>query len=120
MRKFVEKLHAAGQHWAPIFNPAITVQKGYRAYEEGNAHDLWIKDVSGQPYKGQVGVCLCVLRLVQREPYSTLFDSLSCCYLLKVWPGEVVYPSYLGDKASKWLKSQMQNMHDQVPFDGMW
>lgn len=27
-----------------------------------------------------------------------------------------MYPSYLGDKAAKWLKSQMQSLHDQVPF----
>jgi hypothetical protein len=36
--------------------------------------------------------------------------------LLQVWPGEVVYPSYLGDKAAPWLKSQMQVMYDQVSF----
>jgi hypothetical protein len=35
---------------------------------------------------------------------------------LQVWPGEVVYPSYLGDTAAAWLKSQMKNMYDQVPF----
>lgn len=33
-----------------------------------------------------------------------------------MWPGEVVYPSYLGDTAGAWLKSQMKNMYDQVPF----
>lgn len=54
MQEFASKLHAAGQHWAPIFNPGISVQKGYRAYEEGSAHDIWIKDVNGDPYKGQV------------------------------------------------------------------
>jgi hypothetical protein len=36
--------------------------------------------------------------------------------LLQVWPGEVVYPSYLGDKAAPWLNSQLQAMYDQVPF----
>jgi alpha-glucosidase (family GH31 glycosyl hydrolase) len=55
MRQFVDKLHADGQHWAPIFNPGISVQPGYRAYEEGNARGIWIKDVNGNPYKGQVG-----------------------------------------------------------------
>lgn len=90
MRQFASKLAAAGQHWAPIFNPGISVQQGYRAYEEGSAQGVWIKDVNGNPYKGQV------------------------------WPGEVVYPSYLGDTAAAWLKSQMKNMYDQVPFDGMW
>lgn len=33
-----------------------------------------------------------------------------------MWPGEVVYPSYLGDTAAAWLKNQMKNMYDQVPF----
>jgi hypothetical protein len=54
MRRFADKLHAAGQHWAPIFNPGISVQPGYRAYEEGNAQGIWIRDVNGNPYKGQV------------------------------------------------------------------
>jgi alpha-glucosidase (family GH31 glycosyl hydrolase) len=57
MRQFVDKLHADGQHWAPIFNPGISVQPGYRAYEEGNAQGIWIKDVNGNPYKGQVRPC---------------------------------------------------------------
>lgn len=54
MRQFASKLAAAGQHWAPIFNPGISVQQGYRAYEEGSAQGVWIKDVNGNPYKGQV------------------------------------------------------------------
>jgi alpha-glucosidase (family GH31 glycosyl hydrolase) len=55
MRRFADKLHASGQHWAPIFNPGVSVQQGYRAYEEGSAQGLWIKDINGNPYKGQVG-----------------------------------------------------------------
>lgn len=58
MRQFVDKLHADGQHWAPIFNPGISVSKGYRAYEEGTAQGVWIKDVNGNPYIGQVRVAV--------------------------------------------------------------
>jgi len=47
-------MHAAGQHWAPIFNPGISTSKGYRAYEEGTSEGIWIKDVNGKPYIGQV------------------------------------------------------------------
>jgi alpha-glucosidase (family GH31 glycosyl hydrolase) len=67
MRAFASKLAAAGQHWAPIFNPGISVQQGYRAYEEGSAQGVWIKDVNGNPYKGQVRAC-CVC-----------FVGLRCC-----------------------------------------
>lgn len=59
VRQFVDKMHAAGQHWAPIFNPGISTSKGYRAYEEGTAEGLWIKDVNGKPYVGQVRRRLC-------------------------------------------------------------
>jgi hypothetical protein len=75
MREFASKLHAAGQHWAPIFNPGISVQSGYRAYEEGSAEGVWIKDVNGNPYKGQVGAahkCTCTRGVDQIRQWQSI------------------------------------------------
>jgi hypothetical protein len=54
MKAFAAKLRARGQHWVPIINPAVGAQPGFRAFDEGNRDDIWIKDTSGKPYVGQV------------------------------------------------------------------
>lgn len=54
MRKFVEKIHEAGMSWVPIVDPAITVDPGFRAYKEGNADGVWMRDYKGETYVGQV------------------------------------------------------------------
>ncbi|WIA20052.1 hypothetical protein OEZ85_005917 [Tetradesmus obliquus] len=91
MKAFAAKLHARGQHWVPIINPAVGAQPGFRAFDEGNRDDVWIKDTSGRPYVGQV------------------------------WPGAAVYPDYLAaPNISSWLQRQLTTFYRQAPFDGMW
>jgi len=55
MRAFVDKLHKAGQQWVPIHDAAIAKQAGYKAYEDGTRDDVWVKDMHGKAYVGQVG-----------------------------------------------------------------
>lgn len=38
----------------PILDPGIHVQDGYAPYEQGLAQDVFIKDITGKPYTGQV------------------------------------------------------------------
>uniref|UniRef100_A0A383VTZ3 Maltase n=1 Tax=Tetradesmus obliquus TaxID=3088 RepID=A0A383VTZ3_TETOB len=92
MRALVQQLHAKGQRWVPILNPGVGTQKGFRAYEDGNRNDIWIKDFTGQkPYLGQV------------------------------WPGPAYYPDYLASKnVSSWLKRHLRAFYEQAPFDGVW
>lgn len=54
MRAFVDRLHSAGQHWVPIHDAAISKQAGYKAYEEGTRAGVWVKDMHGETYVGQV------------------------------------------------------------------
>jgi alpha-glucosidase (family GH31 glycosyl hydrolase) len=54
MRAFVDKLHSQGQKWVPIHDAAIAKQKDYKAYEEGSRANVWIKNMHGDPYLGQV------------------------------------------------------------------
>jgi alpha-glucosidase (family GH31 glycosyl hydrolase) len=91
MRAFVDQLHADGLQWVPIHDAAIAKRGGYKAYEEGSRDDVWIKDMRGETYVGQV------------------------------WPGEAVYPDYLAAaNVSSWLQAQLQAFYDQAPFDGLW
>lgn len=55
MRSFVAQLHRAGQRWVPIHDAAIAKQPGYKAYEDGEKANIWIKDSRGEAYVGQVG-----------------------------------------------------------------
>ena len=52
----MDKLHGDGQQWVPIVDPGILIDPGYPAYDEGLKDDVFIKDASGQPYHGQVGL----------------------------------------------------------------
>ncbi len=51
---FVNKLHANGQHFVPIVDPGIMVKDGYPAYEDGMKRDIFVKDLAGGYYLGQV------------------------------------------------------------------
>uniref|UniRef100_A0A383WFG9 Maltase n=1 Tax=Tetradesmus obliquus TaxID=3088 RepID=A0A383WFG9_TETOB len=91
MRALVDKMNAAGQQWVPIHDAGISKMPGYKAYDEGNAAGIWIRDYKGQPYVGQV------------------------------WPGEVVWPDYVGNaNTSAWLTEQVANFYKQAPFGGLW
>jgi hypothetical protein len=54
MRAFVEQLHANGQHWVAITDAAVAVDKGYAAYEDGEANRVFLQSQEGGTYLGQV------------------------------------------------------------------
>lgn len=56
MQAFVDKLHANGQRWVPILDPIIHIKKGYAPYDEGIKEDIFVKDITNNPYVAQVPV----------------------------------------------------------------
>ncbi len=54
LQAFVARLHAAGQRWVPILDPGIHIRSGYYAYDSGVAQDVFLRDISGGYYVGQV------------------------------------------------------------------
>ena len=48
------RLHANGQRWVPILDPGIHIRSGYYAYDSGVAQDVFLRDISGGYYVGQV------------------------------------------------------------------
>ncbi|KAF6264757.1 glycosyl hydrolases family 31-domain-containing protein, partial [Scenedesmus sp. NREL 46B-D3] len=91
MREFVASLHAAGQRWVPIIDCGIPVAQDDAAYQEGIAAGVFVKDLSGKPYVGQV------------------------------WPGATHYPDFTSvTKTWPWWQRQLQRMYSQVQFDGIW
>ena len=48
------QLNKNGQRWVPILDPPIHIKPGYAAYDSGIAQDVFVKDITGRPYVGQV------------------------------------------------------------------
>ena len=90
LRAFVEALHTGGQHLVPIVDPGIMVTAGYTAYEEGMAADVFIRDIKGGYYLGQV------------------------------WPGPTYFPDFLHPNAQNYWTDQLREFYKQVPIDGVW
>lgn len=90
VKSFVDTLHKNGQHFVPIVDPGIMVMSGYDAYEEGLKLDLFIKDVKGGNYLGQV------------------------------WPGPTYFPDFFHPSAQQYWTDQLSSFYDAVPVDGIW
>ena len=54
MQEFVATLNKNGQRWVPILDPPIHIKPGYAPYDSGIAQDVFVKDITGNPYVGQV------------------------------------------------------------------
>lgn len=89
-RKFVEGLHEDGMKFVPIIDPGIMVYADYEAYEEGLEKEVFVKDVSGGYYLGQV------------------------------WPGPTYFPDFFHPSTQDYWTKQLKSFHDMVPVDGLW
>ena len=54
-------MHEKGMKYVVIVDPGIKVDKGYPAYDRGIEADIFIKDITGQPYLGQVTPLSCAI-----------------------------------------------------------
>ena len=61
-----------GQRWVPILDPPIHIKPGYAAYDTGIAQDVFIKDITGNNYIGQVSLQTlgCTSTTMRRSPPS--------------------------------------------------
>jgi len=87
---FVSQLHANGQHFVPIIDPGIFIQEGYTAYDEGMEKDLFIKDMQGTGYMGQV------------------------------WPGPTYFPDFLHPESQDYWTTQLKTFWNMCEPDGLW
>jgi hypothetical protein len=69
MASFVRRLHASGRRWVPILVPVIGATRGFAPYVDGLAGGVFVTDVRGDPYVGQM------------------------------WPGATVWPDFLDNAA---------------------
>lgn len=94
---FLEELHAAGQYYFPLLNPAIYVPDPtnasdiYPPYNRGEALDVYVKaGDSNVPYYGVL------------------------------WAGIQAYVDFLATKAQEYWTGEIVRYHDRLDFDGYW
>eukprot|EP00250_Pteridium_aquilinum_P007406 c17128_g1_i1 orf=145-2781(-) len=90
MQSFVNKLHANGQKYVIIIDPGIKYDTSYDTYQHGIQKDVFIKDVNGENYLGQV------------------------------WPGPVNFPDFFHPNADSFWTTEIANFHQTLSFDGLW
>ena len=54
LQAIINGLHSRGQRFVPIVEPVVHVQQGYAVYDSGIKDDVFVKDVRGDNYMGQV------------------------------------------------------------------
>ncbi|KAG8581126.1 hypothetical protein GDO81_007563 [Engystomops pustulosus] len=93
---FADYLHAGGQKYIIILDPAISNEGllgglPYEAYERGQQLGVWVNESDGQtPLIGEV------------------------------WPGVTVFPDYTNDECTKWWVDECLRFYQQVKYDGIW
>ena len=76
------KLNAANQRWVPILDPPIHVSPGYPAYDSGVAADVFLKDITGRPFVGQVRLIRLLAIFAGQDRGIALSRQSSCYYAL--------------------------------------
>jgi lysosomal alpha-glucosidase len=89
--QIVDDLHAHGQHYVNIIDPAISNTAGYYPYENGVENNVFIRHSDNNEFL--VG---------------------------KVWPGSTVFPDFTNPNTTKWWTDLAMKFHDQVKYDGIW
>ncbi|KAM9481823.1 sucrase-isomaltase, intestinal [Clarias gariepinus] len=94
--EFADYMHAEGQKYILILDPAIATSKRvngeeYASYNRGTQVDAWITEADGKtPLLGEV------------------------------WPGQTVFPDYTKQSCIKWWVDEIVQFHKQVNHDAIW
>ncbi|XP_034161045.2 sucrase-isomaltase, intestinal [Pangasianodon hypophthalmus] len=93
--QFADYMHAKGQRYILILDPAIATSKRingpYESHDRGTQADAWVTEADGKtPLVGEV------------------------------WPGETVFPDYTKQSCIKWWVDEIVRFHNQVNHDAIW
>lgn len=90
MIQLSNKLHSNDQKFILIVDPAIPVDSTYQPYLKGQELDVFVKNVDGSEYIGQV------------------------------WPGYTVFPDWWHPNISTYWDEEIGNWMDLLKLDGLW
>ncbi|CBY31035.1 unnamed protein product [Oikopleura dioica] len=87
----INDIHANGQKYVLIIDPAISTTANYYPYVNGIGEDIFIKDETGAPAVGEV------------------------------WPGVTVFPDFTHPNSNNYWLEMLSFLYTQgVEFDGIW
>uniref|UniRef100_A0A8C2NL27 P-type domain-containing protein n=1 Tax=Capra hircus TaxID=9925 RepID=A0A8C2NL27_CAPHI len=94
--EFVQDLHAHGQKYVIILDPAVSIDKrvngtAYESYDRGTAQKVWVNESDG-----------------------------TTAIIGEVWPGLTVYPDFTNPSCIEWWANECYLFHQQVNYDGLW
>jgi alpha-glucosidase (family GH31 glycosyl hydrolase) len=95
VKAFVDQLHHDNMKYVPIVDPGILAvdpswDLDYKPYTEGVEMDIFVKDIQGNNYMGQV------------------------------WPGPTHFPDWFHPNATEYWTNQLSAWHSLAEFDGIW
>ncbi|CAO3630085.1 unnamed protein product [Mucor hiemalis] len=90
MIAFSRTLHEQGQKFVVMVDPAIPVNSTYEPYLRGQELDVFIKNVDGSEYQGQV------------------------------WPGYTVFPDWWHPNISLYWEKEIGDWMKSLELDGLW
>ncbi|KAF7699232.1 hypothetical protein HF521_003974 [Silurus meridionalis] len=93
--QFADYMHAEGQKYILILDPAISINKtingSYESYDRGTKAEAWVTESDGKtPLQGEV------------------------------WPGDTVFPDYTKQSCINWWVDEIERFHKQVNHDAIW
>ena len=86
---FVEEMKEQDVHLVPIIDAGVKIEDGYDVYEEGKRNGYFCTKEDGSDF------------------------------VAAVWPGRVLFPDFLNEKAREWFGNQYQVLLDQG-IEGFW
>ncbi len=86
---FVEEMKEQDVHLVPIIDAGVKIEDGYDVYEEGKKNGYFCTKEDGSDF------------------------------VAAVWPGRVLFPDFLNEKAREWFGNQYQVLLDQG-IEGFW
>eukprot|EP00826_Nyctotherus_ovalis_P021366 TRINITY_DN1688_c0_g1_i11.p1 TRINITY_DN1688_c0_g1~~TRINITY_DN1688_c0_g1_i11.p1 ORF type:complete len:843 (+),score=232.08 TRINITY_DN1688_c0_g1_i11:71-2599(+) len=89
--EYVDQLHTMGMRWVPIIDAGLKYELNDIYYKKGEEMNAFVR--SAYTKKTLIG---------------------------KVWPGYAVYPAWMNVNASILWYMGLQNLYDQVKYDGIW
>ena len=119
LQAFGQRLRAQDQRWVLILDPPIHIRKGYYPYDSGIKNNVFITDISGKPYVGQVSQLLHMAACSASDALSLLYvcsDISSFCYCssvtsqsdVQLWPGATHWPDFMNPATWTWWMEQIK------------
>lgn len=100
-----DTLHANNKRYVPIIDAGVAIVNdgSYKVFEDGKKKGVFIK--SGNK---------------DRTGGKDIVSNMDGILYGKVWPGYAAFPDFTNEKAIDWWIENIESMHDELEFDGLW